>query len=112
MQIADPLLFKNGNTTSFQLLSYAGSLQFLLELGNSIVYRELIGAGKEVLIGSCRYWFSVSRGCLDGNKGLFLHQPLMTTLLWATYSSLTVDGRQHRRSTLARWTLAMCLRRF
>ena len=48
---ADPLLFKNGNTSSFQLLSYSGNLQsFSFELGNEIVYRELIGAGKEVLI--------------------------------------------------------------
>lgn len=47
----DPLLFKNGNTTSFQLLSYAGALQsFAFELGNSLVYRELVGGSKEVLI--------------------------------------------------------------
>lgn len=48
---ADPLIFKNGNTSSFQLLSYAGALQsFSMDLGNSIVYRELIGGSKEVLI--------------------------------------------------------------
>lgn len=47
----DPLLFKNGNTTSFQLLSYAGALQnFSFDLGNEIVYRELIGGSKEVLL--------------------------------------------------------------
>ena len=48
---ADPLLFKNGNTTNFQLLSYAGALQnFSFELGNAIIYRDLIGSSKEVLI--------------------------------------------------------------
>ena len=48
---ADPLLFKNGNTSNFELLSYSGCLQnFSFELGNSIVYRELIGCDKEVLI--------------------------------------------------------------
>ena len=48
---ADPLLFKNGNTTNFELLSYSGALQnFSFELGNSIIYRELIGSSKEVLI--------------------------------------------------------------
>jgi hypothetical protein len=47
----DPLLFKNGNTTSFQLLSYAGALQsFSFDLGNAITYRELVGGTKEVLI--------------------------------------------------------------
>jgi len=58
---ADPLLFKNGNTTSFQLLSFAGSLQdFSFELGNEIVYRELIGATKEVLITNREATGSVS----------------------------------------------------
>jgi hypothetical protein len=48
---ATPLIFKQGNTTGFQLLSHAGSLSnFSLDLGNEIVYRELIGATKEVLL--------------------------------------------------------------
>ena len=47
----DPLIFKNGNVTGFQLLSYAGALQtFSFDLGNSTVYRELVGGTKEVLI--------------------------------------------------------------
>ena len=58
---ADPLLFKNGNTSSFQLLSYSGNLQnFSFELGNEIIYRELIGAGKEVLITNREATGSVS----------------------------------------------------
>ena len=48
---ATPLIFKNGNTTSFQLLSYAGALMNLtMDVGNSIVYRELVGGTKEVLL--------------------------------------------------------------
>ena len=48
---ATPLIFKNGNTSSFQLLSYAGALQaFSFDLGNSLVYRELVGGTKEVLL--------------------------------------------------------------
>lgn len=48
---ANPLIFKNGNTSSFQLLSYAGALQsFSFDLGNSLVYRELVGGTKEVLL--------------------------------------------------------------
>ena len=47
----DPLIFKNGNTSSFQLLSYAGALQSIsMDLGTSLVYRELVGGTKEVLI--------------------------------------------------------------
>jgi len=48
---ATPLIFKNGNTSSFQLLSYAGALQsFSFDLGNNLVYRELVGGTKEVLL--------------------------------------------------------------
>lgn len=47
----DPLIFKNGNTSSFQLLSYGGALQSIsMDLGTSLVYRELVGGTKEVLI--------------------------------------------------------------
>jgi len=48
---ASPLIFKNGNTTNFQLLSYAGALMnFTMDVGNSLVYRELVGGTKEVLL--------------------------------------------------------------
>ena len=48
---ATPLIFKNGNTTNFQLYSFAGALQSLsLDVGNEIIYRELVGGTKEVLL--------------------------------------------------------------
>ena len=48
---ATPLIFKNGNTSGFQLLSYAGALQSLtMDLGVATVYRELVGGTKEVII--------------------------------------------------------------
>jgi len=48
---ADPLIFKNGNTSSFQIFSYAGCLQSLsFDMANETVYRELVGCDKEVLI--------------------------------------------------------------
>lgn len=48
---AVPVVFKNGNTTNFELLSYAGCLQSLeLDMGNEVIYRELVGCTKEVLI--------------------------------------------------------------
>lgn len=48
---ATPLVFKNGNTSAFELLSYAGCLQSVtFDVGNTLVYRELINCTKEVLM--------------------------------------------------------------
>jgi hypothetical protein len=48
---ATPLVFKAGNTTGFELLSYAGCLQSVsFDVGNTLVYRELVGCTKEVLL--------------------------------------------------------------
>ena len=48
---ADPLTFTQGNTTSFSLFSYSGCLSsFSFALANEMVYRELIGCTKEILI--------------------------------------------------------------
>jgi hypothetical protein len=48
---AAPLLFRDGNTSAFSFLSYSGCLMSVeFNLTNSIVYRELIGCTKEVLI--------------------------------------------------------------
>ena len=48
---ADPVVFKQGNTSAFKVFSYAGCLQsFSLEMANELVYRELVGCTKEVLI--------------------------------------------------------------
>ena len=47
----EPLIFKNGNTSSFQLLSFGGALQsFNFDLGNELVYQELVGGTKQVLL--------------------------------------------------------------
>jgi len=48
---ATPVVFKNGNTTGFELLSYAGCLQSVsFDIGNALVYRELVGCTKQVLL--------------------------------------------------------------
>ena len=48
---ATPLIFKNGNTTGFQLLSYSGALQSVnFDVGVTTQYMELVGGTKEVLI--------------------------------------------------------------
>jgi hypothetical protein len=46
-----PLLFREGNTSGFSFLGYSGCLMSVdFNMANSIVYRELIGCTKEVLI--------------------------------------------------------------
>lgn len=46
-----PVLFKEGNTSGFQLFSYSGCLQsFSLDLANEILYRELVGCTKSVTL--------------------------------------------------------------
>jgi hypothetical protein len=48
---AAPLVFKAGNSGGFNLLGYSGCLQSVaMDIGNSIIYRELVGCTKEVLI--------------------------------------------------------------
>lgn len=58
---ATPVIFKNGNTTNFQLLSYSGCLQSVsFDIGNSLVYRELVGCTKETLLTDRRSTGSVT----------------------------------------------------
>ena len=48
---ADPLVFRQGNTSNYSLFGHAGCLEsFQFDLNNELVYRELVGCTKEVLI--------------------------------------------------------------
>ena len=48
---ATPLVFNQANTSGFQLLSFAGALMNVnVDIGNELVYRELVGGDKEVLV--------------------------------------------------------------
>jgi hypothetical protein len=48
---ATPLIFREGNTSSFSFFSYSGVLQSVdFNLANNLVYRELVGGTKETLI--------------------------------------------------------------
>ena len=48
---ATPLVFAHGNSGAFSLLNYAACVQEVsIDVGNNIVYRELIGCNKEVRI--------------------------------------------------------------
>lgn len=85
---AAPLIFKNGNTSSFSIFSYSGCLQSLnFDVANSVVYRELVGCTKEVIItdrapaGTCvieapsiatKDFFTIANGSTTGSI-TFLH---------------------------------------
>ena len=48
---ATPLIFRDGNTSAFSFFSYSGCLMSVnMQLTNSVVYRELVGCTKQVLI--------------------------------------------------------------
>lgn len=48
---AQPLVFKQGNTSGFQFFSYSGCLQSVsFNMANDTVYRELVGCTKEIVI--------------------------------------------------------------
>ena len=48
---ATPVIFKEGNTTSFSAFSYAGCLMsYNFSMANDVIYRELVGCTKEILI--------------------------------------------------------------
>ena len=48
---ATPLIFKNGSTTNFSIFGFAAALQsWNLDFNNEVIYRELVGGTKEVLI--------------------------------------------------------------
>jgi hypothetical protein len=48
---ATPVIFKAGNTTAFSILSYSACLQSLtFDIANEVIYRELVGCDKSVLI--------------------------------------------------------------
>ena len=48
---AEPVIFKNGNTTGFEIFGFAAALQsWELDFANEVIYRELVGGTKEALI--------------------------------------------------------------
>jgi len=48
---ASPLIFKNGSTSNFAIFGFAAALQsWNLDFNNEVIYRELVGGTKEVII--------------------------------------------------------------
>jgi len=70
---ATPLIFKQGNTSSFQLLSHSAALSSIsLDVGNELVYRELVGGTQETLLTNRNITGSVSiEAMLLGTKDYF-----------------------------------------
>ena len=85
---ADPLIFKQGNTSGFQIHAHSGALQsWSLDMNNEVIYRELVGGTKTVELldrapsGSlsieaptlaAKNFFTAATGSATGNN-LFLH---------------------------------------
>jgi hypothetical protein len=101
---AAPLVFKNGNTSSFSVFSYSGALQSLsFELSNEVIYRELVGGTKGVEItdrapsGECvieavsiatKDFFSAATGSSTGNL-TFQHGSSAGNI--ATFTAAQID---------------------
>ena len=104
---ATPLIFKEGNTSSFSFFSYSACLMSVdFNLANEIVYRELIGCTKEVIITdrkpagtvvieaptiAAKDYFSVALGSTTGNL-TFLHGTTAGNRV--TFTASQVDATQ------------------
>ena len=97
---ATPLIFKNGNTTSFTAFGYAAALQSIdLNISNEIIYRELVGGTKEVLITDRK-----PSGTLQIESPSLSLKDYFTTSTSNTLGSITF---QHGTATGNRVTLTM-----
>jgi hypothetical protein len=104
---ATPLIFREGNTSAFSFFSYSGCLMSVdFNLANDIVYRELIGCTKEVIITdrkpagtvvieaptiATKDYFSVALGSTTGNL-TFLHGTTAGNRV--TFTASQVDATQ------------------
>ena len=101
---AAPLVFKNGNSSSFQVFSYSGAVQSLsFELGNEVIYRELVGGTKSIDVvnrapsGECvieattiatKDFFTAATGSSTGNL-TFQHGSTAGNI--ATFTAAQID---------------------
>ena len=104
---ANPLIFKEGNTSAFSFFSYSGCLMSVdFNLANEIVYRELIGCTKEVIITdrkpagtvmieaptiATKDYFTLALGSATGNL-TFLHGTTAGNRV--TFTASQVDATQ------------------
>ena len=104
---ADPLVFKNGNSSSFQVFSYSGAVQSLsFELANEVIYRELVGGTKSIEVvnrapsGECvieattiatKDFFTAATGSSTGNL-TFQHGSTAGNIATFTASQIDLGG--------------------
>ena len=110
---ADPVLFDNGNTTGFKIFGETGlqMSNFSLDIGNEVVYRELVGGSPEVLItnrnitgsvtveavnlasGGSQQWNPFAAALADGTLGEISFTHGTTTLNKVTIQSGLVTNQ-------------------
>jgi hypothetical protein len=104
---ADPLVFKNGNSSSFQVFSYSGAVQSLsFELANEVIYRELVGGTKSIDVvnrapsGECvieattiatKDFFTAATGSSTGNL-TFQHGSTAGNIVTFTAAQIDLGG--------------------
>ena len=104
---ADPLVFKNGNSSSFQVFSYSGAVQSLsFELANEVIYRELVGGTKSIDVvnrapsGECvieattiatKDFFTAATGSSTGNL-TFQHGSTAGNIVTFTAGQIDLGG--------------------
>jgi len=108
-----PLVFKNGNTTGFQIFSYAGALQSVsFDVANDVVYRELVGGSKAINIvnrapaGECvieattiaqHNFFNDATGTSTGNL-TFAHGTTAGNIVTFTAAQIDLGGPSYSDS--------------
>ena len=104
---AAPLVFKNGNSSSFQVFSYSGAVQSLsFELANGVIYRELVGGTKSIDVvnhersGECvieattiatKDFFTAATGSSTGNL-TFQHGSTAGNIVTFTAGQIDLGG--------------------
>ena len=105
------MLFDNGNTTGFKIFGQS-NLQmssFSLDIGNEVVYRELVGGSPEVLITNRNITGSVTVEAVNLDSGSNAWQK--TTERWDVFAAAVADGTlgeisfTHGTSTLNKVTI-------
>ena len=89
---ADPVLFDNGNTTGFKIFGETGlqMSNFSLDIGNEVVYRELVGGSPEVMITNRNITGSVTVEAVNLDAGSNAWQK--TTERWDIFAAALADG--------------------
>ena len=104
---AAPLVFKNGNSSSFQVFSYSGAVQSLsFELANEVIHRELVGGTKSIDVvnrapsGECvieattiatKDFFTAATGSSTGNL-TFQHGSTAGNIVTFTAGQIDLGG--------------------